>query len=161
MPGKKTGGRPAFEVTPLVRAQVESLAGLGLKRDQIADVIGCSPRTLQRSFAAELRVGDAKATAMVATSLYTAATSWLKPLPGGGWTGSPDRAAITAAIWWEKSRGGRSEKLVVDSKVNAKTETSGTLAVSTTSLTPEQYEAAARALSQKYDLKAKAGLGDD
>jgi transcriptional regulator with XRE-family HTH domain len=149
-------GRKPHTPTPESRGQVESLAGLGLTREQIADVVGCSESTLRRFYKDELRSGDSKAAAKVAQSLFVAATSWVKPQADGTLGGTPDRAAITAAIWWEKSRGGRSERVTVDSKVNATT--SATVAV-VTSETDAKAQALVQAVEVALRGEGDAGLG--
>ena len=84
----------AFEPTAERRNQVEVLAGFGLPQVQIAVLIGCDPKTLRKHFDQELAVGDARATAKVAQTLYAKAI--------GG-----DTASL---IFWLKARAGWREK---------------------------------------------------
>lgn len=83
-----------FTPTPEQRNQVEVLAGFGLPQHQIAVLLGCDPKTLRKYFEMELSVGDAKATAKIAQTLYNKAV--------GG-----DTASL---IFWLKARAGWREK---------------------------------------------------
>jgi hypothetical protein len=40
--------RTAFAVNDAVRDRVRHLAGIGLRQDDIAKIIGCSPKTLRK-----------------------------------------------------------------------------------------------------------------
>lgn len=100
-------GRPPFEVTPAMLVQMETMAGLGLTVDQIADVLGTSERTLFRRKAQQDAVlaawkrGRAKAQLAVGEALFKKAK-----------TGD-----VPAIRWWEMTRAGRAEKTEVS--VNA------------------------------------------
>jgi len=85
-----------FESTPERRNQVEVLAGFGLPQHQIAVLLGCDPKTLRKHFETELAVGDAKATAKVAQTLYNKAVAG-------------DTASL---IFWMKARAGWRERTV-------------------------------------------------
>ena len=80
--------------SPEQRNQVEVLAGFGLPQHQIAVLLGCDPKTLRKHFDAELSLGDAKATAKIAQTLYNKAISG-------------DTASL---IFWLKARAGWREK---------------------------------------------------
>ena len=80
--------------SPEQRNQVEVLAGFGLPQHQIAVLLGCDPKTLRKHFDAELSLGDAKATAKIAQTLYNKA-------------GAGDTASL---IFWLKARAGWREK---------------------------------------------------
>jgi len=90
-----------FEPTDEQRKQVEAMKGYGIPEPDIALLI-INPRTekpiaretLRKHFAYELSVGNAKANAKVAQSLYQQAT---------------DGKNTTAAIWWTKTRMGWKE----------------------------------------------------
>ena len=103
MGNRSKGGRPPFEITEKVIAQIETLAGYGLTVVQIAAVIGCSEATLHAKkndeavFGAFTR-GRARAEAMVGKSLFEKAKA------GEGW----------AVQWWEKTRAGRSDRQVIE-----------------------------------------------
>ena len=84
----------AFEPTAERRNQVEVLSGFGLPQRQIAVLLGCDPKTLRKHFEQELEVGDARATAKIAQTLYNKAI--------GG-----DTASL---IFWLKARAGWREK---------------------------------------------------
>ena len=90
-----TQGIP-FTPTAEQRNQVEVLAGFGLPQAQIAVLLGCDPKTLRKHFAQELEVGDAKATAKIAQTLFN------KALSG-------DTASL---IFWMKARAGWRERVV-------------------------------------------------
>ena len=52
----KTRGRPKADVDA---KQVERLAKIGCTQDEIATIVGCSARTLQRNFVASIKEGMA------------------------------------------------------------------------------------------------------
>lgn len=92
-----------FIPTPEQREQVKAMVGYGIKYDAIAAVVknphtgkGISKHTLINSFPDELAEGASIANAAVAQSLFNKATG-----RGVG--------AVTAAIWWEKTRTGMKE----------------------------------------------------
>lgn len=108
---KKQGpGQPGFEPTAENRSQVEKLAGLGLKHEEICLLIinphsgkPISRPTLAKHFERELETGVLKANAAVTQSLYQNAI----------------KGNATSQIWWTKCRMGWKEtvKSEVDSKV--------------------------------------------
>lgn len=85
-----------FTPTAEQRNQVEVLAGFGLPQHQIAILLGCNPKTLRKHFETELAVGDAKATAKIAQTLFNKAVSG-------------DTASL---IFWMKARAGWSERVI-------------------------------------------------
>jgi hypothetical protein len=99
---KNLGGRPAFEFTPKILAQVERLAGLGLTQTQIAYCIGISPATLTGKkhlpiVANVLEAGRSKAAAIVGDALFIRAKD----------------GDVPAIRWYEMTRQGRSERSFV------------------------------------------------
>jgi hypothetical protein len=88
--------RPQHAPTPQTRQLVEALTGYGASQEQTAKFIGLSENTLRRRYRKELAVGTLKASSMVAANLFKIATS-----SGPG--------AVTAAIFWLKSRAGWAE----------------------------------------------------
>ena len=78
------------------RKTVQAMAGYGIPHDDIATVIGISPHTLRKHYAKELDTGQIIATSKVAQNLFRIAT-------GEG------REAVTAAVFWLKTRAGWSE----------------------------------------------------
>ena len=86
--------RKAFRATDELREQVRSLAGRGVRHEDIAGTIGCDPKTLRKHFRDELDRGMAKANADVAGALYDKAM--------GGDT--------IAQIFWMKARAHWREK---------------------------------------------------
>jgi DNA invertase Pin-like site-specific DNA recombinase len=95
------GGRPPHEPTPQLRSQVESMCGFGIPADEIARSIGISADTLRKYYREELDNGTTKANTAVAQSLY-------KKALGDG------TSAVTAAIFWLKTRAGWKETLNVN-----------------------------------------------
>ena len=92
-------GRPAFSPTEENRKVVLLGAGVGIPHREIARMVGCSSRTLDKYFRDELRLGATQANLKVGGTLFKAAT------------GRPDRMpTVVAAIWWTKARMGWSEK---------------------------------------------------
>ena len=89
-------GRKAHKPDNAGRRQVEALAGYGIPEAEIAGVIGVDPKTLRKHYRHELDHGHTKANARVAENLYRKAT-------GEG------REAVTAAIFWLKTRAGWKE----------------------------------------------------
>ena len=80
--------RNPFVVNAAVREKVRHLAGLGVRQDDIARIVKCSPKTLRKRCRDDLDGGIAEANAIVSGSLFAAAK-------GGN---------ITAQIFWLKSR---------------------------------------------------------
>ncbi len=91
--------RPSHQPLPALRRQVEAMAGYGVPETDIARVIGIDPKTLRKHYRSELDTGHVKANAKVAENLYRKAT-------GEG------REAVTAAIFWLKTRAGWKETSV-------------------------------------------------
>jgi hypothetical protein len=92
-------GRRAHVPAPQDRRQVEAMAGYGIPEKDIACVLDIDPKTLRKHYRAELDKGGIKATAKVAENLFRKAT-------GEG------REAVTAAIFWLKTRAGWKETSV-------------------------------------------------
>lgn len=89
----RRGGRRRYSPTPKERAQVKTLAGLGITHEGISAVIGITPPTLRKYFRHELNVGEHEANAQVAASLFRQATHPIKP-------------NVVAGIFWMKVRAG-------------------------------------------------------
>src|SRR6202011_2732664 len=62
--------RKAFVVNEAVRERVRHLAGVGVRQDDIARIIGCAPKTLRKRFRNDLDRGVAEANATVAGYLF-------------------------------------------------------------------------------------------
>jgi hypothetical protein len=84
------------EHVELMREQVEAMASFGIPQDKIAVCLKISPVTLRKRYPEELATGATKASALVAQNLFCIAT-------GEG------REAVTAAIFWLKTRARWSE----------------------------------------------------
>ena len=80
--------RRAFAVSDAVRERVRYLAGLGVRQDDIAKIIGCAPKTLRKRFRDELDRGVAEANATISGYLFAAAKA----------------GNIAAIIFWLKTR---------------------------------------------------------
>src|ERR1700738_313978 len=93
--------RKAFAVNDAVRERVRYLAGVGVRQDDIARIIGCAPKTLRKRLRDELDRGVAEANATISGSLFAAAK-----------TGN-----ITAIIFWLKTRAHWSERTAPDEPV--------------------------------------------
>ena len=77
------------------------MAAFGIPEHNIARVVGIDPKTLRKHYRDELDMGQTKATAKVAESLFRKAT-----------TDGPQ--SVTAAIFWLKTRGGWKETSAVE-----------------------------------------------
>lgn len=79
------------------------MSAYGIPQEDIATVLDIGAKTLRKHYRTELDTGTAKANAKVAENLYKHAT-------GEG------RAAVTAAIFWMKTRAGWRETIVNEHK---------------------------------------------
>jgi hypothetical protein len=86
--------RKPFAVNEAVHERVRHLVGVGVRQDDIAKIIGCAPKTLDKQFSDDLDRGVAEANAIVAGCLFAAAK-------GGN---------VTAQMFWMKTRGHWREK---------------------------------------------------
>ena len=96
-------GRRAHRPDDTSRRQVEAMAGYGVPEVDIACVLDLDPKTLRKHYRSELDKGRIKATTKVAENLYRKAT-------GEG------REAVTAAIFWLKTRAGWKETVVQETR---------------------------------------------
>jgi hypothetical protein len=80
--------RKPFVVDEAMREKVRYLAGVGVRQDDIARIIGCAPKTLRKRFRDELDRGVAEANATVCGFLFAAAKA----------------GNISAIIFWLKTR---------------------------------------------------------
>lgn len=99
-PGKP--GRPRLRVTANDLVQIQRFAAIGLTFEEIAMMIGISLKQFQRwrerpDVYEAVQKGRAKALALVGKKLYEKATA----------------GDMTAIIWFEKTRGKRSERVQV------------------------------------------------
>jgi hypothetical protein len=108
-------GRPAFVPSAEQRREVEIMARYGLPEDDIALVLGIDPKTLRKHFRLELDVAFVKANAKVAESIFLQAVGapaqyYPPDHPSAGKLMRAEQSRVLAAgIWWERTRGGRSE----------------------------------------------------
>lgn len=82
--------------TPELRKQVEAMSGLGITQAQIGLVVGVSDQTLRKHYREQLDRGSAVANTKVLSNLFT-------------WATSSRNGAVTAAIFWAKTRCGFKE----------------------------------------------------
>src|SRR6516162_2702763 len=80
--------RRAFAVDNAVREKVRHLAGVGVRQDDIARIVGCAPKTLRKQCRDDLDRGVAEANAMVSGYLFAAAKA----------------GNVAAQIFWLKTR---------------------------------------------------------
>ncbi len=106
--GKNKGGRPKRLFTLEERKLVELLYGMGVRLEEIGKQLDCSVSTIQRNFKKEMERGQGVANAAVAKSLFMLAT------------GKPSGPMVTAVIWWEKTRAGKSDKVQLNTGPNVK-----------------------------------------
>jgi hypothetical protein len=93
--------RKAFAVNDAVRERVRHLAGVGLRQDDIAKIIGCAPKTLRKRCREDLDRGVAEANATVSGYLFAAAKA----------------GNVAAQIFWLKTRAYWREKPAPDDPV--------------------------------------------
>ena len=93
--------RPAFVVNDAMRERVRYLAGVGVRQEDIAKIIGCAPKTLRKRLRDELDRGVAEANATIAGSLFAKAKGGDTP----------------AQIFWLKTRAHWREKTAPDDPV--------------------------------------------
>ena len=93
--------RKAFVVNQAMREKVRHLAGVGVRQDDIAKIVGCAPKTLRKRCREDLDRGVAEANAMVSGCLFASAKE----------------GNVTAQIFWLKSRAHWHEKNVPEDPV--------------------------------------------
>jgi hypothetical protein len=94
--------RKAFVVNEVVREKVRHLAGVGVRQDDIARIIGCAPKTLRKRCRDDLDRGVAEANATVSGYLFAAAKA----------------GNVPAQIFWLKTRAHWREKPAPDKPVS-------------------------------------------
>ena len=80
--------RKTFVVDEAVREKVRHLAGIGVRQDDIAKIIGCAPKTLRKRCREDLDCGAAEANALVSGYLFANAKA----------------GNVAAQIFWLKTR---------------------------------------------------------
>ena len=120
--------RPAFTPSAEQRKEVEIMARYGIPEDDIALVLGIDAKTLRKHFRLELDVAFVKANAKVAESIFMQAVGapaqyYPAGHPNAGKVMRAEQPRVLAAgIWWERTRGGRSEYAPLRSKPLGKKE---------------------------------------
>src|ERR1700730_1375034 len=87
--------RTAFVVNDAMREKVRHLAGVGVRQDDIAKIIGCAPKTMRERLRDELDRGVVEANATVSGYLFAAAKA----------------GNIAAIIFWLRTRGNWRDRL--------------------------------------------------
>ena len=90
--------RKALLLNEVVREKVRHLAGVGVRQDDIAKIIGCAPKTLRKRCRDDLDRGTAEAIATVAGYLFANAKA----------------GNVTAQIFILKTRAGWRERTATD-----------------------------------------------
>lgn len=90
--------RKAFAVNDAMREKVRYLAGVGVRQDDIAKIIGCAPKTLRKRLRDELGRGVAEANATISGYLFASAKA----------------GNIAAIIFWLKTRANWRERMAPD-----------------------------------------------
>jgi len=90
--------RKALLLNEMVREKVRHLAGVGVRQDDIAKIIGCAPKTLRKRCREDLDRGVAEANAMVSGYLFANAKA----------------GNVAAQIFWLKTRAHWRERAVSD-----------------------------------------------
>jgi hypothetical protein len=135
--------RQAFAVNEAVRERVRYLAGVGVRQDDIAKIIGCAPKTLRKRLRDELDRGVAEANATISGYLFAAAKA----------------GNITAIIFWLKTRGHWRERLAPDDAIptgDAGSNSEVVLVLPDNSRDPELTQALQDA-QQKYFARKQQG----
>jgi hypothetical protein len=127
--------RQRFAVNEGVRERVRHLAGVGVRQDDIAKIIGCAPKTLRKRLRGELDRGIAEATATIAGYLFAAAKA----------------GNIAAIIFWLKTQARWREPTSADEPTSASggESNSEVLVLPDNSRDPE-LAAALRGAQEKY-----------
>src|SRR5580704_9086840 len=103
-------GRPAFAPSAEQHKLVEMMSGYGIPEEDIALVLDIDEKTLRKHFRLELDTGHVRANTRVAESLYQQAVGAPAQYDTEGRLIRSEQPRILGAgIWWEKTRGGRSE----------------------------------------------------
>ena len=117
--------RKPFAVNEAVRERVK-LAGIGVRQEDIARIIGCAPKTLRKRLRDELNRGVAEANATIAGYLFAAAKA----------------GNIAAIIFWLKTRAHWRERNVTEPVPSANGQSNGyVLLLPDNSRDPELTEA--------------------
>ena len=135
--------RTAFVVNEAMREKVRYLAGLGVRQDDIAMIIGCAPKTLRKRLRDELDRGVAEANATISGYLFAAAKA----------------GNIAAIIFWLKTRANWRERMAPDEPIpgaNAESNSEVVLVLPDNSRDPELTQALQDA-QDKYFARKRQG----
>jgi hypothetical protein len=121
-PPPRPRGRPRYEPTLKDKGTVQAMLSYGVPQDDVAAVLGIDAKTLRKHFPAEIRSAAIHANATVKQALFHTATSWMTKDDKGKITGHPSKEAVTAAIFWDKTRGGAIETQHIRTQGTVKTD---------------------------------------
>jgi predicted transcriptional regulator len=93
--------RPTFQATKQLSEKVKTMTSVGVRQEDIARVLGVTPKTLRKHFREQLDLGAIEANADVANTCYRMATSGTN---------------TSATIFWLKVRCGWRENAPVVEK---------------------------------------------
>ena len=102
-------GRPTWVPTAKERKSVEAMTAYGIPEHKIAAVMGVDPKTLRKHCETEISTGATVANDNVGEFLYQIATGQTITKDSGDPARPDFRSAVTAAIFWMKTRGGWKE----------------------------------------------------
>jgi hypothetical protein len=100
--------RKPFVVNDAMREKVRHLAGLGVRQDDLAKLVGCSPKTLRKRCRDDLDCGVAEANALVSGYLFA----------------NVKAGNVAAQIFWLKTRAHWLETAVPDNLAGSDAEAS-------------------------------------
>jgi hypothetical protein len=135
--------RKAFVVNDVMREKVRYLAGVGVRQDDIAKIIGCAPKTLRKRLRDELDRGVAEANATISGYLFAAAKA----------------GNIAAIIFWLKTRANWRERMAPDEPIpgtNAESNSEVVLVLPDNSRDPELTQVLQDA-QDKYFARKRQG----
>ena len=102
-------GRPPFQPSDKQRGQVEAMVRYGIPVVEIARTLGITKPTLFKHFREELDTGITKANAQVGEFIFSTIVGLTIP---GRPPVTDERARVTAAIFWAKTRMGWKETVI-------------------------------------------------
>lgn len=100
-------GRPPVQITESDLGKIEVLAGIGLSQEKIAAVLGIAPLTFSQIKQRDPEVEKALS-AGIAKMQFNVGKALVNQAQAGN---------ISAIIWYEKTRAGYSDRLIVENKV--------------------------------------------
>lgn len=96
--------RQLIKLTDVQKREVELMAGYGIPQEDIARALGVSAPTLRRECKEQLAIGAIKANAKVARYLFVGIVGDPDDPDGKRGAIADEKARVTAAIFWLKTR---------------------------------------------------------